>query len=243
MKISLYADADTSSAKAEEIAEAAGFSRILTMPVDELFLHLTKEGLRLERDGLFVMGDFDAMKRRLKRGNLSGEMLVKAMRLKDISEPYMIDATAGMGEDSLLLAAAGFRIDLYEYDPVIAALLSDALSRAQTDPALSEAVGRMKLFQKDSVSAMQDMTEKPDAIYLDPMFPGRKKSGLVGKKFQLLQQLEKPCDNEEELLAAALRLKPKKVVVKRPLKGPFLAGRKPSYSLAGKAIRYDVIMP
>ncbi len=243
MKISLYADADADSAKAKEIAGTGGFSQVLTMPVDTLFLHLTNEGLRLERDSLFVMGDFDAMKRRLKHGNLSGEMLVKAMRLKDVPEPSVIDATAGMGEDSLLLAAAGFHVDLYEYDPVIAALLSDALLRARTVPELSEAVDRMKFFQKDSVRAMHDMAEAPDAVFLDPMFPKRQKSGLVGKKFQLLQQLEKPCDNEEELLAAALMLRPRKVVIKRPLKGPFLAGHKPSYSLTGKAIRYDVIMP
>ncbi|MDD7203656.1 MAG: class I SAM-dependent methyltransferase, partial [Coriobacteriaceae bacterium] len=30
------------------------------------------------------------------------------------------------------------------------------------------------------------------------------------------------------------------VVVKRPPKGPYLAGVKPSYSLDSKAIRYDV---
>ncbi|MBQ4243593.1 MAG: class I SAM-dependent methyltransferase, partial [Clostridia bacterium] len=35
---------------------------------------------------------------------------------------------------------------------------------------------------------------------------------------------------------------PHKIVIKRPLKGPFLAGRKPDYSLQGKAIRYDCIV-
>ncbi len=243
MKIGLFTDEDVSPAKAEKIAKNGGFERILTIPVDALFLHLTKDGLRLEKDGLFVMGDFDSMKGRLKRGNLSGEMLVKAMRLKDTPEPFVVDATAGMGEDSLLLAAAGFRVALYEYDSVIAALLADALLRAGEIPELGEAVSRMQLFFKDSISAMDEMAERPDAVYLDPMFPKRQKSGLIKKKFQLLQQLEQPCDNEEELLAATIRLKPKKIVIKRPLKGPFLAGQKPSYSLTGKAIRYDVIMP
>ena len=44
-----------------------------------------------------------------------------------------------------------------------------------------------------------------------------------------------------ELLDAALAAHPRKVVIKRPPKGPYLAGKKPSYSLTGKAIRYDVI--
>jgi len=36
---------------------------------------------------------------------------------------------------------------------------------------------------------------------------------------------------------------PRKVVIKRPVKGPLLAGVKPSYQLAGKAVRYDVLVP
>ena len=59
---------------------------------------------------------------------------------------------------------------------------------------------------------------------------------------KLLQKLESPCDKEEALLNAAMSLKPKKIIIKRPLKGPFLAGVKPSYSLKGKAIRVDVIV-
>ena len=47
------------------------------------------------------------------------------------------------------------------------------------------------------------------------------------------------ASGEEELLCAAVNLRPHKIVIKRPLKGAFLAGRKPDYSLAGKAIRYD----
>ena len=44
-------------------------------------------------------------------------------------------------------------------------------------------------------------------------------------------------------MRAALAAHPRKVVVKRPVKGPYLAGIKPSYSLAGKSVRYDCIVP
>ena len=74
------------------------------------------------------------------------------------------------------------------------------------------------------------------------MFPGRQKSGLVKKKAQLLQKLEKPCEDEEGLLQAAVSAGPRKIVIKRPLKGPFLAGRKPDYSITGKTIRYDCLL-
>ena len=78
-------------------------------------------------------------------------------------------------------------------------------------------------------------------VLLDPMFPARTKSAQVKKKFQLLHHLESPCEDEAELLDAALAARPRKVVIKRPPKGPYLAGKKPSYSLTGKAVRYDVI--
>ena len=75
------------------------------------------------------------------------------------------------------------------------------------------------------------------------MFPERTKSALVKKKFQLLHLLERPCENEAALLDAALSAHPKRVVIKRPAKGPYLAGVKPSYSLTGSAVRFDCIVP
>ena len=236
------------------------------------------KGLRLERDdgGLFLTdgelilrADLNEMLPRLKQSNLERELLVKASRLKgrtwqnaaredtDVKSrpdgqalPVAFDATAGFGEDSLLLSAAGFNVVLFEKDPVIAALLEDALFRAEKCPALYEAVQRMTLIKGDSISEMKALKSeashllplRPDIIYLDPMFPERKKSGLIKKKFQLLQRLERPCADEEELLYAALALQPKKLIIKRPLKGPFLAGVKPGYSVSGKSIRYDVIV-
>ncbi len=48
---------------------------------------------------------------------------------------------------------------------------------------------------------------------------------------------------EETLVEAALAAHPRKVVINGPVKGPLLAGVKPSYQLAGKAVRYDVLVP
>ena len=101
----------------------------------------------------------------------------------------------------------------------------------------------MTLVEGDSVAGLRELSVPPDVVFLDPMFPERTKSAAVKKKFQLLHHLERPCEDEEGLLAAALSARPRKVVVKRPPKGPWLAGVKPSHSLAGKAVRYDVIVP
>jgi 16S rRNA (guanine1516-N2)-methyltransferase len=74
------------------------------------------------------------------------------------------------------------------------------------------------------------------------MFPERSKTAKVKQGLRLLQLLNQKTEQPEQLLRAALSLQAKKVVVKRPLKGPFLAGRPPSYSLKGKAVRFDVYL-
>ena len=205
------------------------------------------EGLTLTDGTLSLRGDFRQMLPRARKSNLAREMLVKAVRIKKMEGVQtVLDATAGLGEDSFLLAAAGFEVFLYEKDPVIAALLADALQRAAEDPDLREIAARMHFTEGDSIAAMRRIAEEdasaPEVILLDPMFPERQKSALVRKKFQLLHTLEKPCENEDELLAAAIAAHPRRIVIKRPAKGPYLAGRKPDYSLEGKAVRYDCIV-
>ena len=212
-------------------------------PAGIQYLRLDEDGLSLCRDGLSVRADFTEMLPRLRQSNLEREMLVKAARIKNASGPVtLLDATAGLGEDSVIFAAAGFNVQMYESNPVVAALLEDALRRAAKVPELAETVSRMELHKCDSISAMRELKEHADVIYLDPMFPERTKSAAVKKKFQLLHSIERPCGNEEELLSAAISARPDKIVIKRPLKGPYLAGIKPSYSYEGKAVRYDCLI-
>lgn len=209
----------------------------------DLTLQSDKDGLALIGNNQLLRGDFTRMRSRITPGNLNRELLIKASKIKGKAEGLTaVDATAGLGEDAFLLAAAGFSVRLYERDPVIAALLRDALSRAAELPDLAAIAGRMQLFETDSLTALPQLAVRPDVVLLDPMFPARQKSALIKKKFQLLQQLEQPCMDEDALLHAAIASDPYKVVIKRPLKGAWLAGRKPDYSLKGKTIRYDCIV-
>ena len=45
--------------------------------------------------------------------------------------------------------------------------------------------------------------------------------------------------DERNLLITAMRTKPKKLIVKRPPKGPYLAEIRPDHSITGKAVRFD----
>ena len=224
-----------------EMAESFSKKNAIPMvdqPGKGLTLVFDKKGVSLSGYGLSYQGDFEGMLHRVTNGRLAHEMLVKAVK-SEKEELRAIDATAGMGEDAFLLAAYGYDVTLYEQNPVVAALLKDALRRGKKHPILKEIVPRMHLLQGDSIEYLRKEMDPVDVIYLDPMFPKRQKSGLINKKLQLIQKLEPPCSTEKDLFDVAIKANPSRIIVKRPLKSPFLDGRKPSYDLKGKAIRYD----
>lgn len=223
--------------QAESFARRTG-SVIADKPGKELTVLFDSKGVSLTGYGLTYQGDFENMLHRVTNGRLRHEMLVRAAKSEKEGR-RAIDATVGMGEDAFLLAAQGYEVTLYEQNPVVAILLKDALRRAKKHPVLKDIAARMKLVEGDSVECMSKLLDPVDAIYLDPMFPARQKSSLINKKLQLIQKLEPPCSEETDLFDAAIKAAPDKIIVKRPLKSEFLAGRKPSYTLNGKAIRYD----
>lgn len=216
------------------------FETDMHTPKHALSLRLDEKGLSLISEGQVLQGDFARMLPRIKDGRLQSELLIRASKQKGASGPLSaVDATAGLGEDSLLLAAAGFRVTLYEQNPVVYELLQDAINRASTIPELEQIITRMDVRNENSVDAMARLDFAPDVILLDPMFPERQKSGLVKKKLQMIQKLEEPCTDERTLLLSAMRARPKKLIIKRPPKGPHLAGIKPDYCISGKAVRFD----
>lgn len=222
---------------AEAFARRIG-AEISEKPGPKLTILFHAKGVSLTGYGLSYQGDFENMLHRVTNGRLQHEMLVRAAK-SDKPGCKAIDATAGMGEDAFLLAAQGYEVTLFEQNPVIAVLLKDALRRAKKHPVLKDIASRMNLVQDNSVEGMSKLLDPVDVIYLDPMFPARQKSSLINKKLQLIQKLEPPCSEETDLFDAAISASPSKIIVKRPLKSEFLAGRKPSYTLNGKAIRYD----
>lgn len=252
--------------------------------------------LTLSKNGMSISRDFSESLNRIKNKNIGEENIVKAAKIRGKDKLKILDATAGLGEDAFLLAAAGHDVDMYESDPVIVSLLVDGMERVlkfgvaredgfeqsstyehnekntKSTNEIQDILSRMTVHIDDSIEAMnkiainvQEVTDKnaggnaemrdsrdltvdrdvstftPDVIILDPMFPERNKSALVKKKFQLIHELEDPCDREVELLNAALNLKPDKIIIKRPIKATYLAGKTPTYSIKGSTIRWDCI--
>ena len=234
---------------------AASLARELALPLiddphrAELLLVLGPQGLALRRPNDPALNgelrvDFDRPAARRRQQSPHRELVVQAARLRRAGEsPLVVDATAGLGRDGFLLAAAGFRVVLCERNPVVAALLRDGLARAALLPRTAAIAARIRLIAADFADGLEQLSERPAVIYLDPMFPPRSKSAKVKQELQLLQLLEGTGGGESDaarLLQTALAAGPRKVVVKRPLKGPALAGPAPSHVLRGKAVRFDV---
>ena len=185
-----------------------------------------------------------AFGQRLRRGVGLEERLAKAVGLRQYPGARVLDATAGLGRDSVIAALLGCTVMACERSPVVAWLLRDGLERAAAEPALAAAVARITLHAADAREVMAGLSEaeRPDVVIVDPMFPERRKAALVKKEMQLLHRLLGADEEPEALLAAALRCAKRRVVVKRPGDAPPLEGPRPDLVIPGKTARYDIYL-
>jgi len=197
----------------------------------------------------FISGD---LAHRQKYGGGRGQSIAKAIGLKQgTPPPTVIDATAGLAKDAYVLACLGCPMTLVERSPVIVELIQDAIKRAEEDEHFKKLLKTgFKVIQESSIDYLNRLSAEshsnlnnetfPDVIYLDPMYPDRKKSASVKKNMQILQKLLGKDEDTQDLLNAALKVATKRVVVKRPKGAEILSEIKPTYSVESKKTRYDI---
>ncbi|WP_369857448.1 class I SAM-dependent methyltransferase [Candidatus Thalassolituus haligoni] len=181
---------------------------------------------------------------RRRFGGGMGQDIARAVGVSGAYKPSVIDATAGLGRDSFVLATLGCQVVAHERQPVVAALLDDGLIRGRQDIEAGEIVARIRLSFGSSHELLVAETEasrQPDVVYLDPMFgEDAKGSAQVKKDMQAFRSLVGGDADADGLLDAALQTARCRVVVKRGRKAKPLANRPPSYALTGKSNRFDV---
>ncbi len=223
------------SALPEVIARAAALALRLDLPLTAcdsdaypLLLVLTDERLEVRQPARTVgpvYAEFDAGRFGYRRTlPLRRELLARAVGFK--GEPIeVVDMTAGLGRDAMLLALLGCRVTAIESNPVVFELLADGLRRARRDEDMARVIDeRLRLIRGDAVDYLATLSDQtPDAIYLDPMFPARTRSAQVKKEMVLLARLTgdpEHGDDAGRLLAAALGSGCRRVVTKRPRHAP-----------------------
>ena len=193
----------------------------------------------------------------LRRGGLSVDFDVRGEQQRSWPAPkkgplaqaigrrtrLVVDATAGWGQDSFQIFRMGYEVLCIERSPVMAELLQDGLRRFAEQPWLQElGITPPQLLPGSAMKLLPALDFLPDCIYLDPMFPPkRKKSALARKSMRILRDLLGDDADREQLFAAAWQAAGKRVVVKRPDYADPLGGT-PDESFQDKLVCYDVYL-
>jgi 16S rRNA (guanine1516-N2)-methyltransferase len=148
----------------------------------------------------------------------------------------VVDATAGLCRDAMALAVLGCEVTAIERVPALCVLVAAAIE--------ASGLGGLTLVGGDANLwlAACGPAERPDVVYLDPMFEEHGKA-QVKKEMQVLRALCGGGDDEirdaRALLETALRTATRRVVVKRHHKAPPLVAD-PTFTIPGERVRFDV---
>ena len=110
----------------------------------------------------------------------------------------------------------------------------------QQPPQQQEQLPQQQLAQQLAEPHSSQNPAPYDVIYMDPMFPHRKKSALVKLELRMIRELVGDDPDADELLPLALKTGVKRVVVKRPKGAAFIADLKPHHHVESPSMRFDV---
>ena len=237
--IAVHAQTPELQTKARALSDKFGLPLALCESSYSYLLVLAPERLELRQSGPGAPGpvfvQWNSASTAYRRRDARQEAIARAVGVKN--RPNIVDATAGLGRDSFMLASLACSVRMVERSPVIFALLEDALRRAEP-----EILKHLSVIQADGRDYLRELspTDQPDVIYLDPMYPGRQKSALVKKESRLLRAVVGDDGDADELLDVALQAARQRVVVKRPRLAAHLADLAPTYTVKGRSTRFDV---
>ena len=209
------------------------------------YLYFSQGVLKLQLISVARMGplfvSFNQLERRAK-DSLFQQGLIKAVGIGKGKRPSIVDGTAGLGSDSFLMASTGSTVSLFERNSIIYELLSDGLRRYESKgPNAQGVLGRMRLEKRDFLKC-DDLKASHEVVYLDPMFPITKKSSLSKKPMHYLQTILQEETDEFEMISLARQIATKRIVVKRGIQSPSLAGQDADITYRGSSSRFDVYL-
>ncbi|WP_350559947.1 class I SAM-dependent methyltransferase [Psychrobacter sp. CAL346-MNA-CIBAN-0220] len=190
-----------------------------------------KSKLSLLSGGLSVAPEWDKLQRRVVSAGRKTELLLQATKVG--VDSHVVDATAGFGHDSLILASTGAQVTMLEQHPLMALLLLAEQQRMSTQPNWQKLMARLHIINTDALSYFAScqysgtldsstvatthafVNKVIDVVYLDPMFPEDSyqdsktgKGAKVGKLMQALHYLASAPSlmQEQQLLQGAQAL-------------------------------------
>lgn len=218
-----------------DLDEAEGVRSYLYYKKDRLYLFNSDSKKEISLDFVESYTRFYKSK-----GFAKQNPLVKAVGGHSDEKRCLWDMTAGLCNDSLIFLGLGFEVFAFEREKSVYALSLDALLRTQENELLKNIFTHLNIENSDSSGILQENREAPDVIYLDPMYPEKKKSALPSKEMQILQLIASETKMLEEFLLGCIKKARQRVVIKRPLWAKVICQDRLTHSYEGKAVRFDM---
>ena len=173
------------------------------------------------------------MARRLRTAQRT-DPLPRAIGMHRRRVERVVDATAGLGRDAMVLSRLGCSVTAIERIPALCFLLQ--VTAQEADEAI-------QVVHADATTWLREHAqdaERPEVVYLDPMFSEAGKA-QVKKEMQACRALAGPPADSGELLSAARAAARDRVVVKRhPKHAPLADGV--SFEVQAGRVRFDVYL-
>ena len=174
-----------------------------------------------------------AIARRLRTARRT-DPLPRAIGMHRRQINHVIDATAGLGRDAMVLAQLGCAVTAIERVPALCFLLQVAAK--ECDAAIEVLCAEAEPWlRQQSVAA-----DRPEVVYLDPMFAATGKA-QVKKEMQACRALAGAPTDAHDLLTAAREVAQDRVVVKRHPRHEPLANDV-SFEVKSDRVRFDVYL-
>ena len=152
----------------------------------------------------------------------------------------ILDATAGLLGDSMIMLALGHSVTAYEQSKILYTMLNNELNQ------IPETDSNLLNFQLINSNVCEtNFNEKSfDIIYFDPMYSEDKPSTARRsdlKKINSLLEIEGLASDPESTFTYLRNIPSTKLIVKRPLKADAFEGSI-NYQVLGKSVRFDIYL-
>jgi hypothetical protein len=212
-----------------------GFEDLLIKDESGSWAVKSRQPLALERPlVLDLKSDFERLKSSLH--SLRQQPLYRALDLSKNRGLEVWDVTLGTAQDTLLMLALGTKVISTERHPLVELLLLKSFQDAQLEGWNHWFKWRELTFEK--------RFEDVFAVYFDPMYEDHPQKRLSQKSMRIFREL---IGKDEDAVQVAVSLSQwakklkKRLVIKRSLKSSFLI-EKPTHSILGKTVRFDVYL-
>lgn len=217
--------------KARRFCEEQGLNLTVEWINNQYWLHSDIEKERPVR--IDVDQELERHTDYFKKNSVHKEVFARAIGIKGGHRPKVLDLTAGLLGDTLLMLSFGCEVTCIERHPVIGLLVESALAVGE-HPALS----RLKFKLADAGNYLSTV-DIPEVIFFDPMFEDASTKTSPKKEMRIFRSFVGQDLDAEKVFQKARTLNPKRLVVKRPRQSIEMGGT-PDVRYEGKATRYDV---